>query len=592
MASSRQLLATFLLLLLAPITMGSLLTAAANQSCTAFTDFVFQQVCCPEPNGLCVHGDTCTYLSAAPPCGVHQAVLWTNSLVASDEVCNTTFSDSTNTTTDIYWVNYVWNFTCCACPAGFTNPYFGFCNSDLDTIDDGVGCAACSDPNETLVDDPDTGYSCLMVSSASELSSASPSSLTQTTSSQSSPSSIAATSPASITTSTELSSTSSVSPNSATASCLGADSETVCDMTDTFVTTTAILGLVDTWLSTFCPITESISIAWTVLQDAEAALLEAANPTDGTLGTKHALAGAALNTIGTFLITAAVALSTPEISIAEAIGVAWDAACEVSTTVGQVLFVSNALAAKYQEYCCPSTTSKKRSTFFLGSSGDLVIPRSLFANARRDNVTYNPCQEFVNIFPANYSIFAAADSACTQMLSYNASEITEQTLANETATLQQFCAQYQNSGQSALLVDFANTLSAMQAAVPYCSNGTNLMNITVNNSTSTSVYHSTSASHSKSNTKFPSSISTSYNSFSNTVVSTTFLSSHSISVTTFTSSHTRLPTKFINMSIKFSISTSTKVSTLSTDVSAAISATPSPTSSDGRHPHQLNHCGQ
>lgn len=77
------------------------------------------------------------------------------------------------------------------------------------------------------------------------------------------------------------------------------------------------------------------------------------------------------------------------------------------------------------------------------------------------------------MFPTDYDTLVAADNTYDDILSYNATDMLDERMADVILSLQQFCTGYQSSDNSTILIDFANTISALQAAGPYCSNKIN-----------------------------------------------------------------------------------------------------------------------
>jgi hypothetical protein len=281
---------------------------------------------------------------------------------------------------------------------------------------------------------------------------------------------------------TEDSETLQYDPSSQTYTCDGLP--VPCSVANAVSKSTSILSLVSTWAGSLCSAADFSSVAFTLLNDAYTIAVDAEDSSSGPLGNNVAALSAVAATILVF------SGAGEALGIAAALGETFEAACLWNTFFGPALTLAGQVETAYINNYCANSVSKR--SISSGASGRF-ISESISAFSRRDNA-YNPCLELVGMFPTDYSTPAAADSACDEIQSYNATHMGDEGMANATTSLQQVCTAYQGSGNSTLMMDFASMLSALSDAIPYCTNATNSSAATssygVSSTTTTSLFSS------------------------------------------------------------------------------------------------------
>ena len=339
------------------------------------------------------------------------------------------------------WSRDIWTHSCCDCPAGF----YGYHS----TCDGPEGryvsfCVGCDGDGETLSYNATNGYSC---------------------------SSAASTSPATPTITPTPTPTTATSTSTASATATGS---AACALANALSSYTSALGLVSTWAGAACGVAGVGDVAVNLLGLAYSTAVNALNPSSGLLGNN----AAALTAV---VASSLIFLGLPEeIGAAGVLGIgaaAFEELCDINTVLNLAFTTAGVFESAYlKRYCDDDPVSKR---FAAGAEPER---REL---APRAGSGVNPCAEFVALFPLNYSIPAVGVAACQEIQGEDVAAIADPGLANATAVLQQFCG----SGNLTTLVNFANLLTAMKAAVPYCAIPAN----TTVNSTSSSGTSSTTA---------------------------------------------------------------------------------------------------
>jgi hypothetical protein len=257
---------------------------------------------------------------------------------------------------------------------------------------------------------------------------------------------------------------------------------TICATAKNIANAIKIIGLGSTWFGAICPTTDRASAVITLYEDAQAIVDAIEDPTDGFLGTTFAEVSALASTVKSFLVGAVIVFAGEELAISAALAETLGLACDLNTILGLILLPLAGQTDDIINKNCKQTKSKRSITM---RPNRRSASSSFHANAQRDNG--NLCSEFLSYFPTNFSIPTLVDSACDQLS-------TDTTSGNTTEALTQFCHNYQSSGQSALMIDLANMLGAIQAAVPYCTNiSTPMSSSTPSSAMSTSLLSSLSS---------------------------------------------------------------------------------------------------
>jgi hypothetical protein len=194
---------------------------------------------------------------------------------------------------------------------------------------------------------------------------------------------------------------------------------------------------VSTFVGTVCPTLTLKDLAVNILQAAYSVMEALQNPSDS--GAQFDAAATVLSTVKTFALGAAITFGAAELGIDSAIVFAgfevWQTACTWNGILGLALTDLSGFGAILLKQC-PSTSSKRSIS---EEAWDGVIPTSYDTLSRRDD-TYNPCAEFVSIFPANYSIMEEFNDACNQLQYDDPSGVNDTTIADAMTSMQQLYA--------------------------------------------------------------------------------------------------------------------------------------------------------
>ena len=288
-------------------------------------------------------------------------------------------------------------------------------------------------------------------------------------------SSAASTSPATPTITPTPKPTTATSTSTASATPTGS---AACALASALSSYTSALGLVSTWAGAACGVAGVGDVAVNLLGLAYSTAVDALNPSGGLLGNNAAALSAVVASSLIFLGLA------EEVGAAGVLGIgaaAFEEICDINSVLNLAFTTAGVFESAYlKRYCDNDDAVSKRSAAGAQAERRVLAPRA--------GSVVNPCAEFVGLFPLNYSVPALGVAACQQIQGEDVAEIADPGLANATTVLQQFCG----SGNLTTLVNFANLLTAMKAAVPYCAVPAN----TTVNSTSSCFTSSTTATSS------------------------------------------------------------------------------------------------
>ena len=373
-----------------------------------------------------------------------------------------------------------WSWDCCDCPLGFVAVDVGRCDATANPA-----CVGCQEPDQVLHYDADTGYSCTISSSSS--SSSTPTS-TSTMSDTSATSNTAITSATTSDATTQTQTTSDASTNSGTTSAsatqttsqsntasattsapTGKHTPTLCEDLQSAADQMNKISSYSTWLGALCGTTNTLSAAINYIEDGYAiAKAHYDRGKGGVFGNSFGAASSVLATITAFTIGGLIIVNAPEeAAVASILELAYEGACAIDTVVGiATTLEGREISQDLAKNNCPPAISKR----FLTSSNvlDGNIPRSQ---------DYNPCAELLAFYPTDYSVPGKLKSVCDQVIA----DPTSLTLIPQVTKT---CQDYENSGNSTILINFANMLQALQTFEPYCTENSVLFSTTSSQTTS------------------------------------------------------------------------------------------------------------
>ncbi|KAL2122796.1 hypothetical protein VTJ04DRAFT_3251 [Mycothermus thermophilus] len=235
-------------------------------------------------------------------------------------------------------------------------------------------------------------------------------------------------------------------------------------------TAASALGLLNTWASSLCAITNLRSLTISLLQSIDAVAAAIVDPSSGALGTKYNAASTVISTIHALALGAAIIAAAPaEVPLAVALPLAYVTACNIVTGLGAGLLLTDTIADAIAEHNCPYVPQKRAISTEPAEPDMTATVRAL---ARRDGPS-NPCSEFVRILPYEAGAADATRNACDEMASFDvaALQAEDERVASAVSTLQQVCASMRDSNQLSFMSDLANLVNAVRRLIPYCNIG-------------------------------------------------------------------------------------------------------------------------
>ncbi|GAB1321121.1 hypothetical protein MFIFM68171_11331 [Madurella fahalii] len=242
----------------------------------------------------------------------------------------------------------------------------------------------------------------------------------------------------------------------------------VCRAAQAASTAVTALSLLTTWAGALCPVTTPKEMFASLLGSIDAVMQAITKPSNGVLGTKFNAASSVIVAFNTLALgLALIAGAGVELPVAlAALPVLFTRFCSSVGSASAVLFIGGKAVELLDALNCPPSPSAPKKQRSVSLEPAPVAFRA--SPARRDGGLFNPCAEFVALFPDDSGSVAATVGACNDVASYDAASIDDPDVADAISTLQQACASLQDSNQLSVMQDLVILLSALEAAIPYC----------------------------------------------------------------------------------------------------------------------------